>query len=188
MSATHVLVSLFGEIALLLWGVQTVRQGVLGSFGSDLRERLARGLKRPLQAVAAGFGVTAVLQSSTATAFMVTSLAADGVIALAPALAVMLGANIGTALVAQLLSFDVSWLFALLIGCGFVTTRRSRSAPGLTLQADTSVNLLQWSLNSAPLTGPPVDQGDGTELVTFRHPTPSSGQVRQYIRLRIQSN
>jgi len=130
MSATHVLVSLFGEIALLLWGVQTVRQGVLGSFGSDLRERLARGLKRPLQAVAAGFGVTAVLQSSTATAFMVTSLAADGVIALAPALAVMLGANIGTALVAQLLSFDVSWLFALLIGAGFVTTRRSRSSRG----------------------------------------------------------
>ncbi|WP_187394966.1 Na/Pi cotransporter family protein [Pigmentiphaga aceris] len=130
MSATHVLVSLFGEIALLLWGVQTVRQGVLGSFGSDLRERLARGLNHPLQAIAAGLGVTAVLQSSTATAFMVTSLAADGVIALAPALAVMLGANIGTALVVQLLSFDVSWLFALLIGAGFVTTRRSRSARG----------------------------------------------------------
>jgi phosphate:Na+ symporter len=130
MSATHVLVSLFGEIALLLWGVQTVRQGVLGSFGSDLRDRLAHGLARPLSAMAVGLGVTAILQSSTATAFMVTSLAADGVIGLAPALAVMLGANVGTALVVQLLSFDVSWLFALLIGAGFVTTRRSRSTRG----------------------------------------------------------
>src|SRR4051812_29662730 len=109
MSATHVLVSLFGEIALLLWGVQTVRQGVLGSFGSDLRDRLAHGLRQPLSAMAVGLGVTAILQSSTATAFMVTSLAADGVIGLAPALAVMLGANVGTALVVQLLSFDVSW-------------------------------------------------------------------------------
>jgi phosphate:Na+ symporter len=130
MSATHVLVSLFGEIALLLWGVQTVRQGVLGSFGSDLRDRLAHGLSRPLSAMAVGLGVTAILQSSTATAFMVTSLAADGVIGLAPALAVMLGANVGTALVVQLLSFDVSWLFALLIGAGFVTTRRSRGTRG----------------------------------------------------------
>lgn len=130
MSATHVLVSLFGEIALLLWGVQTVRQGVLGSFGSDLRDRLAHGLRQPLSAMAVGLGVTAILQSSTATAFMVTSLAADGVIGLAPALAVMLGANVGTALVVQLLSFDVSWLFALLIGTGFVTTRRSRGARG----------------------------------------------------------
>ena len=130
MSATHVLVSLFGEIALLLWGVQTVRQGVLGSFGSDLRDRLAHGLRQPLSAMAVGLGVTAILQSSTATAFMVTSLAADGVIGLAPALAVMLGANVGTALVVQLLSFDVSWLFALLIGTGFVTTRRSRGSRG----------------------------------------------------------
>jgi phosphate:Na+ symporter len=130
MSATHILISLFGEIALLLWGVQTVRQGVLGSFGSELRDRLARGLSRPLPAMAMGLGVTAILQSSTATAFMVTSLAADGVIALAPALAVMLGANVGTALVVQLLSFDVSWLFALLIGTGFVTTRRSRNTRG----------------------------------------------------------
>ncbi len=69
-----------------------------------------------------------------------------------------------------------------------LTTRRSRSATGLNLQGDTSVNLAAWSLGGAILTGPPVDLGDGTESIHFRHPTPVSGANRQYIRLRISSN
>jgi Na+/Pi-cotransporter len=68
-----------------------------------------------LIAVVAGTGVTTLLQSSTATAMMVTSFAARGAIELIPALAIMLGANIGTALIVKALSFDVSWVSPLLL-------------------------------------------------------------------------
>jgi hypothetical protein len=69
-----------------------------------------------------------------------------------------------------------------------LTTRRSRSATGLTLQADTSANLNFWSPGAAPLTGTPIDQGDGTESISFRHPSPVTNEIRQFIRLRITSN
>ena len=69
-----------------------------------------------------------------------------------------------------------------------LSTRRSRSATGLTLQADTSANLNFWSPGAAPLTGTPIDHGDGTESISFRHPTPVTNDTRQFLRLRILSN
>ena len=68
----------------------------------------------------AGLGVTGLIQSSTATALIVASFAGQGLIGTAPALAVMLGADVGTALVTVLLSFDLSWLAPLLIFSGVV--------------------------------------------------------------------
>jgi phosphate:Na+ symporter len=62
-----------------------------------------------------------LLQSSTATAMMVTSFAARGAIELIPALAVMLGANVGTALIVKALSFDVSWVSPLLLLAGYLS-------------------------------------------------------------------
>jgi phosphate:Na+ symporter len=64
-----------------------------------LRRFLGRTLRGRLPAFLAGLGVTAVLQSSTATGLMVASLAAGGLVDLVPALAVMLGANVGTTLI-----------------------------------------------------------------------------------------
>lgn len=69
-----------------------------------------------------------------------------------------------------------------------LTTRRSRGATGLTLQADTSTSLTNWSPGAAPLTGTPVDQGDGTDAVTFRGAVPASDLPLQFIRLRINAN
>src|SRR5271165_6048433 len=93
MIATVVLVELVGYVVLLLWGMHMVQSGVVRAFGSDLRRAIGRTLRNRFAAVGAGLAVTALLQSSTATAMMTTSLAADGTVALAPALAVMLGAN-----------------------------------------------------------------------------------------------
>ena len=69
---------------------------------------LGTALGNRLAAFAAGLGVTAILQSSTATGLMVAGFAAGGAVALVPALAVMLGANVGTTLIVQVLSFDVA--------------------------------------------------------------------------------
>jgi phosphate:Na+ symporter len=123
MDATLSLLNLAGAIALLLWGVHMVQSGVQRAFGSDLRRFLARALDNRLKAAAAGLGVTAVLQSSTATGLMIASFASAGFVALVPALAVMLGANVGTTLIVQALSFNVSRLSPLLLLIGVVTFR-----------------------------------------------------------------
>ncbi len=115
---------LAGAIALLLWGVHMVQTGIQRAFGPHLRRFLARALGNRLSAFAAGLGVTAILQSSTATGLMVSSFAAGGFIDLTSGLAVMLGANVGTTLIVQLLSFDVAKVAPLFILIGVIMFRR----------------------------------------------------------------
>ncbi|WP_020179354.1 Na/Pi cotransporter family protein [Methylopila sp. M107] len=128
MSATHVLIELLGEIALLLWGVHVVNSGVQRAFGSELRHLLGEGLRNRGKAFLAGLGVTALLQSSTATALMIASFSGAGAVELAPALAMMLGANVGTTLIVQLASFDVTYVFPLILFAGVAVYRRARSS------------------------------------------------------------
>jgi phosphate:Na+ symporter len=123
MTELRLLVQLAGEAALLLWGLHMVQSGVERAFGGRLQALLGAALSRPGRALAVGFAVTAVLQSSTATALMIASFASAGAVALAPALAAMLGANIGTAVIVQVLSFDVGWLAPLLILAGVIAFR-----------------------------------------------------------------
>ena len=115
---------LAGSVALLLWGVHMVQSGVQRALGPNLRRVLAAALGNRAKALFAGLGVTALLQSSTATGFMLTSFAADGLVALVPALAAMLGANIGTTLIVQALSFDVARFAPVLVLIGVVGFRR----------------------------------------------------------------
>src|SRR5690554_6205843 len=104
MSAQALLLELLGGAALLLWATRMVRTGILRAYGGALRQILARATGGPLRAAAAGIGSAAVLQSSTATALLLVSFAGRGLIALASALAVMLGADLGSTLVVQVLS------------------------------------------------------------------------------------
>jgi phosphate:Na+ symporter len=123
------LVDLAGAVALLLWGMHMVQTGVLRTFGPRLRVALASALRsRPLAALT-GLGVTAILQSSTATGLMTAGFAAAGVVDLAPALAVMLGANVGTTLIVQVFAFDVAKAAPALILVGVLMFRRARTAP-----------------------------------------------------------
>jgi Na/Pi-cotransporter len=118
-----VLLDLMGGVALLLWGLHMVLSGVLRAFGPDLRRFLGKALRNRFSAFAAGLGLTALLQSSTATGLMTASLAADGVVSLMPALAIMLGANVGTTLIVQLLSFDISAFAPVLFLIGLAVFR-----------------------------------------------------------------
>ncbi|HTO81970.1 MAG TPA: Na/Pi cotransporter family protein [Methylomirabilota bacterium] len=119
-----VLLDLMGGVALLLWGLHMVQSGISRAFGSGLRRFLGTALRSRFTALPAGIAVTAILQSSTATALMATSFAADGLVALVPALAIMLGANIGTALIVQILSFDVTRAAPALFIIGLVAFRQ----------------------------------------------------------------
>ena len=127
MDMVRLLIDIGGSVALLLWGTHMVQTGVQRAFGPNLRALLGRALRNRLLAFAAGLGVTAVLQSSTATGLMISGFAAAGAVDLVPALAVMLGANVGTALIVQALSLDVGALAPLLLLVGVVLFRRNRS-------------------------------------------------------------
>jgi len=127
MSFPVTLIDLAGSIALLLWGTHMVQTGIQRTFGPKLRAILGTALKNRVRAFFAGIGVTAVLQSSTATGLMVSGFAAGGLVDLVPALAVMLGANVGTTLIVQVLSFDVAAASPALILIGFLLFRRDSS-------------------------------------------------------------
>ncbi|MFN7123802.1 MAG: Na/Pi cotransporter family protein [Hydrogenophaga sp.] len=112
------LLDLLAAIALLVWGTHLVRNGVLRVFGSNLRQILAASMGNRFTAALSGLGVTALVQSSTATALITASFVGRGLIALPAALAVMLGADIGTSVMAVVFSFDLSWLSPLFIFLG----------------------------------------------------------------------
>lgn len=125
MNTTLTLIDLAGSIALLMWGLHMVQSGIQRAFGPHLRRFLGRALGDRGRAFLAGLGVTAVLQSSTATGLMATSFAAGGLVGLMPALAVMLGANVGTTLIVQLLSFNIGRVAPLFVVIGVMLFRRS---------------------------------------------------------------
>ena len=116
---THLL-NLLAAIALLVWGTHLVRTGILRVFGADLRNVLAKSTSNRVTASLSGIGVTALVQSSTATALIVSAFVGQGLMSLPSALAVMLGADIGTSLMAVVFSRDLSWLSPLFILIGVV--------------------------------------------------------------------
>jgi phosphate:Na+ symporter len=153
------LVTVLSGIALLVWGTHIVRSGVLRVFGGSLRQVLSNSISNPFTAFLAGLGVTGLVQSSSATALIAGSFVGQKLMGLAPALAIMLGADVGTSLVVQVFSLNLSWLSPLLIGFGvlFHLTRKAtregqmgRIAIGLGL----IILALQIILQAArPLTG-----------------------------------
>jgi len=114
------LLNLLAAIALLVWGTHIVRTGMLRVFGENLRGVLSRSFSNRFTSALAGLGVTSLVQSSTATCLIVASFVGTGLVGTAAGLAVMLGADVGTALMAVVFSFDLSWLSPLLIFAGVV--------------------------------------------------------------------
>ncbi|PMW98288.1 hypothetical protein C1X59_20310 [Pseudomonas sp. FW215-R2] len=114
------LLNLLSAVALLIWGTHIVRTGILRVYGTNLRHVIGQNMSRRWLAFIAGILVTAMVQSSNATAMLVTSFVGQGLMALTPALVTMLGADVGTALMARVLTFDLSWLSPLLIFLGVI--------------------------------------------------------------------
>jgi phosphate:Na+ symporter len=125
------LLNLLAAIALLVWGTHIVRAGMLRVFGENLRRVLAESFDNRFTALFAGLGVTGLVQSSTATCLIVASFVGKGLVTTGAALAVMLGADVGTAMMVVVFSFDLSWLSPLLIFVGVVMfTMRQNSTAG----------------------------------------------------------
>ena len=95
-----------------------VRIGISEGWGGEIRGTLGASLDNRFKALLSGLGVTMLLQSSSATALLTSSFTGQGILTTATALAIMLGADVGTTLVAQILTFDFSALSPLLIASG----------------------------------------------------------------------
>ncbi|MDE1912442.1 MAG: Na/Pi cotransporter family protein [Pseudomonas sp.] len=124
------LLNLLSAVTLLIWGTHIVRTGILRVYGSNLRQVIGQNMSKRWLAFIAGILVTAMVQSSNATAMLVTSFVGQGLMGLMPALATMLGADVGTALMARVLTFDLSWLSPLLIFLGvifFLSRKQTRA-------------------------------------------------------------
>jgi len=141
------LLNLLAAIALLVWGTHIVRTSVLRVFGESLRGVLAKSFSNRLSSLVAGLCVTTVVQSSTATCLIVASFVGKGLVATTAALAVMLGADVGTALMAVVFSFDLSWLSPLLIFVGVVVyASREKTTSGRLGQVAIGLGLITLAL------------------------------------------
>lgn len=118
MSGSVVLLHLAGAVALLLYATRMVRTGVERAYGDVLRQKLRSTMRNPLMAVVVGTALAVALQSSTAVTLLVGSFAGSGIVSgMAGQLAVR-GAEIGSALVVKLLSFDLSLLVPVCLAAG----------------------------------------------------------------------
>ena len=160
------LISILAGVALLVWGTHIVRSGVLRVFGGSLRKVLADSITNRFHAFLAGIGVTALVQSSTATALIAGSFASQNLMALAPALAIMLGADVGTSLVMQLFSFDLSWLAPLAIGGGVILhLSRKATRAGQIGRIAIGVGLIILALQMILQAARPFTQAAGVQVI-----------------------
>lgn len=114
---------IIGGVCLLLWGVGMVSTGLNRAFGTTLRRIISNSTSNRFKAFGTGIIVAALLQSSTAASMIVSSFAARNVITITSAIAVMLGADVGTTVAAQIISFDIKWLVPVLLFTGYIVTK-----------------------------------------------------------------
>lgn len=103
-SITQLLIGLAGGVALLIWGLKRVQKGMNRAYGSKLAYLVRDKFAGVWSALGLGVTLTLILQSSTASALLAASLGVQG----EAGLAFLLGADVGTTLVALVLSFDRS--------------------------------------------------------------------------------
>ncbi|CAI1023101.1 sodium-dependent inorganic phosphate (Pi) transporter [Serratia rubidaea] len=160
------LLHLLSAVALLVWGTHIVRTGIMRVYGANLRRILSDSVEKKPLAFVSGIGVTALVQSSNATALLVTSFVAQGLVGLAPALVIMLGADVGTALMARVLTFDLSWLSPLLIFVGVILfLSRKQTRVGQVGRVFIGLGLIVLALELIVAAATPITQAAGVKVL-----------------------
>jgi len=119
MHLSAIVLQLAAAVMLLLYSTRMVRTGFERAAGPSLRSLLLKASSHPIKGIVSGISVATLLQSSTAVVLLVAGFVSTGALTLIAALLIVLGADVGTALVVQFLSLDLDWLIPafLLIGC-----------------------------------------------------------------------
>ena len=100
------LLTMLGGLALFLYGMNTMGDGLAKMAGSRLEQILEKLTSTPIRAVLLGAGVTAVIQSSSATTVMVVGFVNSGIMKLSQAVGIIMGANVGTTITSWILSLS----------------------------------------------------------------------------------
>ncbi|TXR47375.1 Na/Pi cotransporter family protein [Phyllobacterium endophyticum] len=128
MNGSAILLHLAGAVALLLWATRMVRTGVERAYGERMRQSLRGVLHNPVLAVLWGLMLSIALQSSTAVSLLVGSFVGSGFVSGIAGLMAVRGAEVGSALVVKILSFDLTLLVPFCLVAGtviFMSTERS---------------------------------------------------------------
>jgi phosphate:Na+ symporter len=164
MESVIISINLFGAVALLLFGLGQIKDGMTRAFGAKLRIGLAAGTRGGFRSFIAGFVATVALQSSTATALMVASFVEKDLIVPAMAQIVLLGANVGTATTAWIVALGLGWLSPMLILAGVFLSRTQsvpRQGAGAAL---VGVGLMLLSLHLLSAATDPIRQSPALSL------------------------
>jgi len=160
------LLALLSAIALLVWGTHMVRTGVIRVYGANLRRILRVSTGRRLTAMAAGIGVTGLIQSSSATALLTSSFVGQGLIDTSAALAVMLGADVGTSIMVQVFALNLSWLSPLLLMVGVILhLGRKATKIGQIGRIMIGLGLMILALQMIGAATKPLTQAQGVQVV-----------------------
>jgi len=122
------IINFFGGLALFIFGMNKMSDNLHAVAGTEMRRILKMLTNTPLKGVIVGLSVTALVQSSSATTVMMIGLVNTGVMTLNQAVGVVMGANIGTTITAQLIAFNIGhYAFAFIIaGVSLLLIRKSR--------------------------------------------------------------
>jgi phosphate:Na+ symporter len=126
--AIQILIHIAGAAALLIWAVRLVRTGVERGFAAPMRIWLRQSAKNRVLAAGTGMGAAVLLQSSTAVAVLVSNFVSKGGLATATGLAILLGADVGSAIVTQLLMVRQPLLIPLLLVIGVTVFLRGEGS------------------------------------------------------------
>ncbi len=122
------IISVSGAVALLIWAVRLVRTGVERGFKTQLRQWLRQSGRNRLYAAGSGLGAAVLLQSSTAVAVLVSNFLSKGGLSVTAGLAILLGADVGSALVSQILLVQQDFLIPLLLLIGVTLFLRNANS------------------------------------------------------------
>lgn len=168
-SIIQFVLNIAGAAALLIWSVRLVRTGVERAFALQLRRGLRRSTHSRFVAAATGMGVAVLLQSSTAVAILISNFVAKGGLATAAGLAILLGADFGSAIVTRILLVPVGGMIPFLLLSGVVLFLRGRQ--GKTRQIGRimiGLALIFVSLDMVRSATGPMISSDGT-LAAMRY-------------------
>jgi len=123
------IINFVGGLALFIFGMNKMSDNLQAVAGNEMRRILKMLTNTPLKGVMVGLGVTGLIQSSSATTVMMVGLVNAGIMTLSQAVGVVMGANIGTTVTAQLIAFNIGqYAFAFIIaGVTLLMIRRSRA-------------------------------------------------------------
>ncbi|MEZ0261171.1 MAG: Na/Pi cotransporter family protein [Alphaproteobacteria bacterium] len=164
--ASHTILHIIGGVCLLLWGVGMVSVGLNRAFGTALRRVISNSTSNRFKAFGVGIFTATMLQSSTAAGMIVSSFAARNVITITSAIAVMLGADVGTTLAAQLMSFDLKAIVPVLLIAGYIVNKSMEDSHYKHVgRAFVGVALIFIALGIIKTVAAPIGQSEGLKVL-----------------------